>query len=101
MELIRRACGIDKTITPYDDTVSRNFQNWVLKRHSGNTPKFNEQQMEWLRMIRDHIANSLHLERDDLDLSPFDSRGGLGRMWRIFGEEMGSLIEELNEALAA
>ncbi|MCK9295922.1 MAG: DEAD/DEAH box helicase family protein [Desulfobulbaceae bacterium] len=99
--LIRRACGIDSTITPYDDTVRRNFQNWILKRHSGNAPKFNEQQMEWLRMIRDHIANSFHLERDDLDLSPFDAKGGLGRMWQLFGEGMEPLIDELNEALAA
>ena len=99
--LIRRACGIDSTITPYDDTVRRNFQNWILKRHSGNTTKFNEQQMGWLRMIRDHIASSFHLERDDFDLSPFDAEGGLGRMWQLFGEEMEPLIDELNEALAA
>ncbi len=99
--LIRRACGIDKTITPYDDTVRRNFQNWILKRHSGNTPKFNDEQMEWLRMIRDHIAGSFHLERDDLEFAPFDAQGGLGRMWHLFGEEMEPLIDELNEALAA
>ena len=99
--LIRRVCGIDSTITPYDDTVRRNFQTWILKHHSGNTPKFNEQQMEWLRMIRDHIASSFHLEHDDLDLSPFDAKGGLGRMWQLFGEDMEPLIDELNEALAA
>ncbi|MBU1568160.1 MAG: DEAD/DEAH box helicase family protein [Proteobacteria bacterium] len=99
--LIRRACGIDSTITPYDDTVRRNFQNWILKRHSGNAPKFNDKQKDWLRMIRDHIAASFHLERYDLDLSPFDAKGGLGRMWQLFGEEMEPVIDELNEALAA
>lgn len=99
--IVRRVCGIDSTITPYDDTVRRNFQNWILKRHSGNSPKFNDQQMEWLRMIRDHISSSFHLERDDLEFSPFDSKGGLGMMWQLFGEEMKPLIEELNEALAA
>ena len=99
--IVRRVCGIDSTITPYDDTVRRNFQNWILKKHSGNSPKFNDQQMAWLRMIRDHIANSFHFERDDLEFSPFDSKGGLGMMWKLFGEEMEPLIEELNEALAA
>jgi type I restriction enzyme R subunit len=99
--LIRRACGIDAAITPYDDTVRRNFQNWILQRHSGNTPKFNEEQMAWLRMIRDHIAASFHLERDDLEFAPFDAQGGLGRMYHLFGEEMEPLIDELNEALAA
>ena len=57
--------------------------------------------MEWLRMIRDHIISSVHLERDDLDLSPFDSKGGIGRMYQLFGDEMDKIIEELNEALVA
>ena len=52
-----------------------------MKRHSGGGQKFNEEQMDWLRMIRDHVANSFHLERDDLEMAPFDSKGGLGRMY--------------------
>ena len=57
--------------------------------------------MTWLRMIRDHIASSFHLERDDLEMAPFDGQGGLGRMYQLFGDGMDSVIEELNEALAA
>ena len=100
VSLIRRVCGIDASILPYDDTVRRNFQNWVLKRHQGNATKFNEEQMTWLRMIRDHITSSFHLERNDLDYAPFDAQGGLGRMWQLFGPEMDTIMEELNEALA-
>src|SRR5680860_1137649 len=33
--LIRRVCGIDKTLSPYSETVRRNFQDWIMKRHSG------------------------------------------------------------------
>ena len=61
--LIRRVCGIDGTISPYSETVRRNFQNWIMTFHSGRGKKFNEAQMEWLRMIRDHIMNSFHLDR--------------------------------------
>ena len=77
--LIRRACGIDKTVSPYSETVRRNFQDWIMKRHSGAGQKFNEEQMDWLHMIRDHIIASFHIERDDLDMAPFDAKGGLGR----------------------
>jgi type I restriction enzyme R subunit len=101
VSLIRRVCGMDKKLTAYDDTVRRNFQNWVLKRHSGKGIKFNEEQMEWLRMIRDHIISSMHIERDDLELAPFDGQGGLGKMHQLFGAKMDKLIDELNEALAA
>jgi len=99
--LIRRATGIDKTLTPYDQTIRRNFQNWILKKHQGATPKFTEEQMNWLRMIRNHIANSFHIEKEDLDFAPFDSAGGLGKMWQLFGEDTEKLISELNEELAA
>ena len=99
--LIRRACGIDENLSPYSETVRRNFQNWIMKHHSGAGKKFNEEQMQWLRMIRDHIAGSFHLDREDLDYAPFDARGGLGRMAQLFGDEMDQVIEEMNEVLAA
>ena len=99
--LIRRVCGIDKTLLPYSETVRRNFQNWIMTRHSGSGEKFNAEQMDWLRMIRDHIVTSFHLARDDLDMSPFDGKGGLGQMYKLFGDRMDSVIDELNEALAA
>ena len=99
--LIRRACGIDKRLSPYSETVRRNFQNWIMTRHSGSGEKFNEAQMDWLRMIRDHVMNSFHLDRDDLDMAPFDGKGGMGQMYKLFGDRMEDVIDELNEALAA
>ena len=99
--LIRRACGIDATLSPYAETVRRNFQNWIMTRHSGSGEKFNDEQMAWLRMIRDHVITSFHLDRDDLDMAPFDGKGGLGQMYKLFGDGMDSVIDELNEALAA
>ncbi len=99
--LIRRVCGIDATLSPYSETVRRNFQNWIMAHHSGSGEKFNEEQMDWLRMIREHIITSFHLERDDLDMAPFDGKGGLGQMYKLFGDWMDEVIDQLNEALAA
>ncbi|MCY4533633.1 MAG: DEAD/DEAH box helicase family protein [Gammaproteobacteria bacterium] len=97
--LIRRTCGIDATVSTYSDTVRRNFQNWIMSHHSGSGEKFNYEQMEWLHMIREHIISSFHLDRDDLDMAPFDSKGGLGKMYNLFGDRMDDVIDELNEAL--
>ena len=99
--LIRRVTGLDRTLTRHSDRVRRNFQNWILKRHAGSGEKFSEEQMDWLRMIRDHLATSLTIERDDLELAPFDTRGGLGRMHVLFGDGMYGIMTEINEALAA
>lgn len=99
--LIRRVCSIDNCITPFNKIVRKNFQDWIMKYHSGNSDKFNEQQMAWLHLIRDHIASSFHFERDDLDMAPFDAQGGLGRMYQLFGDRMNWAIEELNRELVA
>jgi len=100
VSLIRKVAGIDAALTAYDKTVDKNFQNWVFKKQAG-TLKFTEEQMRWLRMLKDVIANSVHLDVDDLALTPFDAQGGKGKMWQLFGNETEKIINELNEALAA
>lgn len=99
--LIRRVTGLDETLTRHSERVRRNFQNWVLNRHSGAGEKFTEEQMDWLRMIRDHLATSFTIERDDLDMSPFDAKGGMGQMYALFGDGMDGVMTEMNEALSA
>ncbi len=101
VSLIRHICAIDAELTPFDATVRRNFQSWVMQKQRGNAPKFNAQQMAWLHMIRDHVTTSYHIDRDDLEYAPFDAKGGLGRMHQLFGDEMDTLLDEMNEALAA
>lgn len=100
VSLIRRVTEIDPVLTAYDLTVNRNFQDWVFSKQAG-TVKFNEEQMNWLRLIKDYVTGSFHLEVDDLDYQPFDILGGRGRMYQLFGDEMNGIISELNEALAA
>ena len=99
--LVRRVCGLDQTLTLHSDRVRRNFQNWVLKRHAGAGEKFTEDQMAWLRMIREHLATSMTVDREDMELAPFDAHGGLGRMYALFGDRMDDVMSEMNEALAA
>lgn len=100
ISLIRKVVGWDKMLTTFDKTIDKNFQDWVFRKQAGAT-KFNEEQMQWLRMIKEHITNSFHIERDDFDYNPFDALGGLGKMWQLFGEQAEDIINELNEVLAA
>lgn len=99
--LIRRVTGLDGTLSTYNNTVRRNFQRWILQHHSGAGEKFNEAQMAWLHMIRDHVISSFHMERDDLEMAPFDAKGGMGKMYQLFGDRMDEVIEELNRELVA
>lgn len=101
VSLIRRVSGIDSALTPFDKTVDKNFADWVWKKQQGATYKFTKEQMEWLHLMKNHIATSVHLNTDDLDYTPFDALGGRGKMWQLFGEQMDEIINELNEALVA
>ena len=101
VSLIRKVSGIDEELKPFDKTIDENFKRWIFAQNAGQHNRFSTEQMEWLRMIKDHIVSSYHIELDDLDYNPFDSKGGRGKMYQLFGNEMDSIINELNEALAA
>nr|BFF38444.1 hypothetical protein BACY1_02490 [Tenacibaculum mesophilum] len=101
VSLIRRACGIDSELKAFDKTIDENFKNWIFKQNAGQHNRFTNEQMDWLRMIKDHVVSSYHIELDDLDYTPFDSQGGRGKMFQLFGNEMNEIINELNEVLAA
>lgn len=101
VSLIRRACGIDSELKAYDITIEANFNKWIFKQHTGQHNRFTPDQLNWLRMIKDHIVSSYHIEIDDIDYTPFDAKGGKGKMHQLFGNQMNDIIDELNEVLAA
>ncbi|MFW6224968.1 MAG: type I restriction-modification enzyme R subunit C-terminal domain-containing protein, partial [Bacteroidota bacterium] len=101
VSLIRRACGIDSELKAFDKTIDENFKTWIFKQNAGQHNRFTQEQMDWLRMIKDHVVSSYHIEIDDLDYTPFDAQGGRGKMYQLFGKEMNEIINELNEVLAA
>src|SRR5690554_1803111 len=101
VSLIRRACGIDSELKAYDKTIDENFRKWIFKQNAGQHNRFTPEQLDWLRMIKDHVVSSYHIEIDDLDYTPFDAQGGKGKMYQLFGKEMNEIINELNEVLAA
>ena len=54
-----------------------------------------------LQLVKDHIAVSLSIQPEDLDLSPFDRRGGLGRFYQVFGDKYEEILREMNRELVA
>jgi type I restriction enzyme R subunit len=101
VSLIRRACGIDSELKAFDKTIEDNFNKWVFKQHTGKHNRFTAEQLDWLRMIKEHVVSSYHIELDDLDYTPFDAKGGRGKLFQLFGNDMNAIIDELNDVLAA
>ncbi|XDD53369.1 DEAD/DEAH box helicase family protein [Leptospira sp. WS4.C2] len=101
VSLIRRVTEIDASLVAYDSVVDKNFQKWIFAKNAGKHNRFTEEQMEWLRMVKDYITNSFHIEKEDFDYNPFNAKGGLGKMWQLFGEETQAILDEMNEKLVA
>lgn len=100
ISIIRFEMGYADNLQPFADKVNYNFMQWTLRRNAGAV-HFTEEQMEWLRLIKDHIIASLSIEPDDLDLNPFDHKGGLGRFYEVFGDSYEEILIEMNEVLVA
>ena len=112
VSLVRFALEQQPLLKPFADSVNERFEQWLASRSSAvsqpSTPNpqqaaqaFTPEQLQWLHLIRDHIATSLSIELDDLDYTPFNQEGGLGKAHQLFGDQLPKLLEELNEALAA
>lgn len=102
LALIRYVSDIDKSLVPFSTTVDANYKKWAFKwnnAHPGN--KLTDEDAEFMRHVRDHYKTSLHIDRDDFNLIPFNEFGGYFRLKQIFGNETKAVIDELNEALAA
>ena len=85
---------------PFSDTVEERFNTWLSEQEAAGK-EFRLEQMEWLRMIKDHIATSLSIGMDDFELAPFNQKGGAVKVYQLFGKELDGILKDLNERLAA
>ncbi len=101
ISIIKYELGQINTLTPFSTSVKLKFKEWMFKRNSTQGYIFTDEQVSWLQMIRDHICMSLSIEEDDLELAPFDNKGGLGKYYDLFGTQYLNIMNELNVALVA
>ena len=99
--LVRFALGFDAELRPFADAVNARFQAWIFRHNAQRGSAFTPEQTEWLRLMKDHIAASVAVERSDFDHAPFAGRGGLQKVWGVFGGELDGLMAEMNLELVA
>lgn len=100
ISLIKFATGQSELLRPYSEEVDEKFNEWLTEQQKAGI-NFTEEQKEWLKMIKDHISTSLSIDNDDFELAPFKEKGGLMKVYNLFGDKLSYIIEELNNKLAA
>ena len=100
VSVVRYAMGGADELAPFADGVHERFSGWMAMQETAGRA-FTGEQVRWLEAVRDHIAGSVSMEMSDFQYAPFNQRGGLGRAFHLFGEDLPGLLEELNVELVA
>jgi type I restriction enzyme R subunit len=98
ISLVRYELEENDELEPFSERVDRRFKEWLDDQ---GRDKFSEEQLDWLRMIKNHIATSMEIEKEDLQRVPFNNRGGIVRASELFGNELDEMLNEMNEELTA
>jgi type I restriction enzyme R subunit len=98
--LVRFALHEDDELVPFPDHVAERYHAWLLQQENQGR-EFTPEQLAWLERVRDTIASSLGVTREDLMGPPFAERGGLGKAVELFGADLDPVLDELTEVLAA
>ena len=100
VSLVRYALGASDELVAYSELVDERFEAW-LTQQANLGRNFDNDQLAYLRLIKDHLVANLSVERRDLMETPFSTRGGLGRAHQLFGTDLDPLLTELARELAA
>ncbi len=100
VSLVRFTLDGGDELIPFPEQVHERFDAWLLQQqNAGRT--FTADQLDWLRLICDHLAASLSIESRELTEPPFSGRGGLGRARELFGVDLETILAELADVVAA
>ena len=100
MSLVRLALGHTDELVSYPELVNERFQAWLDQQQSAGR-SFTDDQIAYLRLVKQHLSTSLTIAPADLQDTPFSTQGGLGKARQLFGSDLNPLLEELTQALAA
>ncbi len=99
--LVRFTLGQIDLLEPISLQVERRFNLWIGRQKKAGVA-YTPEQMEWLMLIRDHIAANAEIAAGDLMQNPaFADRGGVVKARELFGTSLTNLLDDLTKALVA
>ncbi len=101
ISLVRFATGQSDVLEPYSARVEQKFNLWIGRQIKAGK-QFSEEQMNWLKAIRDYLAANVEIALADLQRdTPFSAWGGVIAARKVFGEALNGMLDEMTEALVA
>ncbi len=91
--LVRHAVQLEDELVPFPEQIQTRYQEWLTDK------AYTAEQRWWLDKIVEHISVNLQIAPEDLDLNPFNEKGGRFGVMRQFGSDFSKLLDELNMLL--
>jgi len=101
VSLVRHAVQLDDELEPYPERVAQRYADWLKAQETAGRT-FTAEQRWWLDKIAEHVGvNLMFGEADFAANGELADRGGQVAAQRLFGAQLGALIDELNTVLGA
>ena len=98
ISLLRFELQKSEILEPYQESVDKRFSYWLSNKIASGV-HFNQEQLNWLEKIKQHISDSIEITQDDFEDTPFVQMGGLGKAFSVFGNSFSNILQELNVVL--
>lgn len=87
-------------LQPYRYSVTERFSEWLGDKSDAGV-RYTSEQTEWLELIKDQIANSLEISKEDFERWHLAQKWGLWGFYKAFGENLDTVLKDLNENLVS
>ncbi len=93
ISLVRFAMNTAPVLEPFEAHVHNRYATWLASKAAAGA-SFSADERAWLDKLRDRIIASGSVSREALKAS-----NDLGPAWRVFGDRLDEVMEEMNEVL--
>ncbi len=100
ISLVRFTLGQEAQLESFELSVEEKFSVWITESAKAGV-RFTQPQIEWLGLIKSHIAASGSMAVEDFELSPFYEKGGAVKFYGLFGDKAQNILDQLNGKLVA
>lgn len=91
--------GHNKAILqPYKYTINEKYWEW-LEEMKAEGKEFTPEQLSWLELMKDEIANSVELTMDSFEYGMLGQKWWLGWVDKVFDGSLSKLVESMNSVL--
>ncbi len=96
--LTQYAIGKTDRLEPYTDSIDKKLNDWISENELKGR-KFTEEELVWLRMMKNHVSSFLEINMMSFNQPPFVNKGGAAKAYNIFGPDLNRIMYEFNEKL--